>query len=92
MVLTSDHGEMFERGISGHGSRVLYQPVVRIPLMIFEPGQQMGADIYEYTSAVDVLPTLAHLTGQETPVGRKESFCRHTQLPSEPKCLCGTGH
>jgi arylsulfatase A-like enzyme len=67
VVLTSDHGEMFERGISGHGSRVLYQPVVRIPLMIFEPGRQVGADVYEYTSAVDVLPTLAHLTGQESP-------------------------
>ncbi|MGZ9222813.1 MAG: sulfatase/phosphatase domain-containing protein, partial [Anaerolineales bacterium] len=56
-----------ERGISGHGSRVLYQPVVRIPLMIFEPGRQAGTDIYESTSAVDVLPTLAHLTGQKTP-------------------------
>jgi arylsulfatase A-like enzyme len=67
VILTSDHGEMFERGISGHGSRVLYQPVVRIPLMIFEPGRQVGTDIHEYTSAVDVLPTLAHLTGQETP-------------------------
>lgn len=67
VILTSDHGEMFERGISGHGSKVLYQPVVRIPLMIFEPGRQVGADIHEYTSAVDVLPTLAHLTGQETP-------------------------
>jgi arylsulfatase A-like enzyme len=67
VVLTSDHGEMFERGISGHGSKVLYQPVVRIPLMIFEPGRQVGADVHEYTSAVDVLPTLAHLAGQRTP-------------------------
>lgn len=67
LVLTSDHGEMFERGISGHGSKVLYQPVVRIPLLIFEPGRQVGTDIHEYTSAVDVLPTLAHLTGQPTP-------------------------
>jgi arylsulfatase A-like enzyme len=67
VVLTSDHGEMFERGISGHGSRVLYQPVVRIPLLIFEPGRQAGADIHEFTSAVDVLPTLAHLTGQKNP-------------------------
>lgn len=67
VVLTSDHGEMFERGISGHGSRVLYQPVVRIPLLIFEPGREAGADIHEYTSAVDVLPTLAHLTGQKNP-------------------------
>ncbi|HLF73876.1 MAG TPA: sulfatase-like hydrolase/transferase [Anaerolineales bacterium] len=67
LVLTSDHGEMFERGISGHGSSVLYQPVVRIPLLIFEPGRQTAMNIYEYTSAVDVLPTLAHLTGQAAP-------------------------
>jgi len=67
VVLTSDHGEMFERGISGHGSKVLYQPVVRIPLIIFEPGRKVGADVHEYTSAVDVLPTLAHLAGQRTP-------------------------
>lgn len=67
LVLTSDHGEMFERGITGHGSKVLYQPVVRIPLIIFEPGRQSRQDIYEYTSAVDVLPTLAHLTSQKNP-------------------------
>lgn len=67
LVLTSDHGEMFERGITGHGSKVLYQPVVRIPLLIFEPGRQAGENIYEYTSAVDVLPTLAHLTLQNKP-------------------------
>jgi choline-sulfatase len=65
LVLTSDHGEMFERGITGHGSEVLYQPVVRIPLIIFEPGRPARQDIYEYTSAVDVLPTLAHLFTQK---------------------------
>ncbi len=67
LILTSDHGEMFERGITGHGSKVLYQPVVRIPLLIFEPGRQAGEHIYEYTSAVDVLPTLAHLALQNKP-------------------------
>ncbi len=67
LVLTSDHGEMFERGISGHGSKVLYQPVVRVPLVIFEPGRQAGTDIYEHTSAVDLVPTLAHVTGQKEP-------------------------
>ena len=67
LVLTSDHGEMFERGITGHGSKVLYQPVVRVPLMIFEPGRQAGTDVYEYTSAVDLVPTLAHLAGQKEP-------------------------
>jgi len=67
LVLTSDHGEMFERGIGGHGSKPLYQPVVRVPLMIFEPGRETGLDIYEYTSAIDLVPTLAHLAGQTPP-------------------------
>ncbi len=67
LVLTSDHGEMFERGIFGHGSKVLYEPVIRIPLLIFEPGRTEGVDVYEPTSAVDVLPTLAQVTGQKPP-------------------------
>jgi arylsulfatase A-like enzyme len=67
LILTSDHGEMFERGITGHGSSVLYQPVVRVPLIIFEPGRQAGTDIYQYTSAVDLVPTLAHVAQQKKP-------------------------
>ena len=66
VILTSDHGEMFERGIDGHGSDVLYQPVVRIPLVIFEPGRQTGMDIHQPTSAIDILPTLMHLAGKKT--------------------------
>ena len=67
LVLTSDHGEMFERGFAGHGSKLLHQPVVRIPLMIFEPGRDIGMDVHEYTSAIDILPTLSHVTGHNTP-------------------------
>jgi len=33
VVLTSDHGEMFERGITGHKTPVLYGPVVHIPMV-----------------------------------------------------------
>lgn len=65
IVLTSDHGEMFERGIEGHRTPVLYEPVVRVPLMIFEPGRESRTDIYANTSAVDILPTLLHVTGQK---------------------------
>lgn len=64
VVLTADHGELFERGIRGHISPLLYQPVVRIPLLIFEPGRRSRTDIHSLTSAVDVLPTLLHLTGE----------------------------
>ncbi|MGD8403406.1 MAG: sulfatase-like hydrolase/transferase [Anaerolineales bacterium] len=65
LVLTSDHGELFERGIEGHRTPVLYEAVIRVPLLIFEPGRISRMDIYENTSAVDILPTLLHVTGQE---------------------------
>jgi arylsulfatase A-like enzyme len=67
LLVTSDHGEMFERGLIGHGNATLYQPVIRIPLLIFEPGRETAMNIYTPTSAVDVLPTLAHVTGHPIP-------------------------
>ncbi|MBN2146227.1 MAG: sulfatase-like hydrolase/transferase [Anaerolineales bacterium] len=67
LILTSDHGEMFERGIQDHITQVLYQPIVHIPLLIFPPGAQERVDIYESTSAVDLLPTLTHITGHPIP-------------------------
>lgn len=67
VVVTSDHGELFERGISGHSTNALYQPLIRVPLMIFEPGRKTGLAIQAPTSAVDLLPTLSHLTGHEIP-------------------------
>jgi len=67
LVLTSDHGELNERGITGHSTEVLYEPVIRVPLMIFEPGRKTGMDIHQNTSAVDVLPTLTHVTNQPVP-------------------------
>jgi arylsulfatase A-like enzyme len=67
LVLTSDHGEMFERGIVGHQTPAFYQPLLHIPLLIFPPQQKDRIDIYENTSAIDVLPTLAYLNKQEKP-------------------------
>jgi arylsulfatase A-like enzyme len=67
LVLTADHGEMFERGLSGHFHRLLYEGVTHIPLMIFPPGQTERIDVHTTTSAVDVLPTLAYLSGKEVP-------------------------
>jgi len=67
LVLTSDHGEMIERGIVGHMTNALHQPVIRIPLLIFEPGRKTRLDINTATSAIDLLPTLLHLTNQTIP-------------------------
>ena len=63
LVLTSDHGEMFERGLIGHGSPLLYESNVHIPLVISEPGQQVRNDVFSLTSTVDILPTLLEITG-----------------------------
>ena len=67
LVLTSDHGEMFERGIAKHDTNALYEPILRIPLLIFEPGVTTRTDVRAPTSAVDLLPTLAHLSGLPAP-------------------------
>ncbi len=65
VVVTADHGELFERGIEGHSTAVLFQPVVHIPLLIFEPGRTTRLDVTTPTSAVDVMPTLLHVIGQQ---------------------------
>jgi Arylsulfatase A and related enzymes len=84
VVLTADHGELFERGVEGHVSPLLYQPVVRIPLMIFEPGRTARTDVYAKTSAVDLLPTLLHVTG-ENPVDWTEGTVLPPYSSVEPR-------
>lgn len=67
VVFTSDHGEMFERGIKGHNTPVLFNPLVRIPLIIHSPGQQQREDVQAVTSCTDVLPTLLDTVGEPLP-------------------------
>ena len=67
IFVTSDHGEMFERGELGHWTPLLYDPVVHIPLIVTSPGQSARQDVHASTSNVDLLPTIAHLTGSPIP-------------------------
>ncbi|GAB4527255.1 MAG: choline-sulfatase [Anaerolineales bacterium] len=67
IIFTSDHGQMFERGILGHITPVLYEPLLHIPLLIHFPGQTARQDVHLSTSAVDVLPTLMNLAAQPIP-------------------------
>jgi len=76
LILTSDHGEMFERGISGHATKVFFEPVIRVPLLVFEPGRKTRQDIFTPTQAIDLFPTLLHVTGQEIP-----AWCEGGVLP-----------
>ena len=67
LVITSDHGEMFERGEHGHGTPLMYEPVTRVPLLVRAPGQTSRVNVASLTSNLDILPTLLSLAGQTIP-------------------------
>ena len=76
VVLTSDHGEMFERKIWKHTTPTLFEPIVRVPLLITRPGQDERQDVFLPSSCIDILPTLLHLAGRSIP-----SWCEGVVLP-----------
>jgi arylsulfatase A-like enzyme len=57
--------------------------VIRIPLLVFEPGRKVGVNINTSTSAIDVLPTLLHVTGQKIP-DRTEGVVLPPYAPTNP--------
>ncbi len=69
VIVTSDHGQLFERGDHGHGTNLMNEGVLHIPLLISAPGQDRRQDVSVPTSNVDLLPTLLWLTGREIPSG-----------------------
>jgi arylsulfatase A-like enzyme len=69
IVITSDHGQVFERGEFAHGTYLLYDPVIHIPLLISSPGQKERLDIFGPTSSTDIMPTLLSLAGKDIPAG-----------------------
>lgn len=76
VVLTSDHGEIHERGVAGHTNSLLYEPLIRIPLIVSTPGQKTRLDVHMPTSSIDLVPTLLALAGRPIP-----SACEGTVLP-----------
>jgi len=69
VILTSDHGELFERGFQGHGDHLMYEGVLRIPLLIHTPGQTSRNDIHSLTSNTDLIPTLLKIGGKDQLAG-----------------------
>jgi arylsulfatase A-like enzyme len=67
VIITSDHGELFERGEHGHGTPLMYEPVTKIPLLVRAPAQTSRVNVEALTSNVDILPTLLSLGGREIP-------------------------
>lgn len=76
LLVTSDHGELFERGIWEHLTPAMCEPLIHIPLLVARPGQQEREDVHVPTSCVDVMPTLLSLAGQLIP-----EWCEGEILP-----------
>lgn len=76
VIVTSDHGQLFERGVHGHFTPLLYESIIHVPLLISIPGQQERVDIFTPTSTVDLLPTFLHLSDLPIP-----DWCEGEVLP-----------
>lgn len=76
IILTSDHGEMFQKGVSGHSTPLVFEPGVRVPLIISTPGQHQRQDVHALTSTVDLLPSILHIAGKPAP-----AWCEGQPLP-----------
>jgi arylsulfatase A-like enzyme/Tfp pilus assembly protein PilF len=67
VMVTSDHGEgLGEHGELTHGL-LLYEPTLRVPLLVRAPGLAAGRVIQTPVSLVDIAPTLAGLAGESFP-------------------------
>jgi arylsulfatase A-like enzyme len=67
VTVVADHGQLLgEHGRIGHGVD-LFEPVLRVPLLIWESQRREGRVIDSRVSLIDLLPTLAELTGVEPP-------------------------
>jgi arylsulfatase A-like enzyme len=67
VVVASDHGELFgEHTLFGH-SNTLYEPLIRIPLVV--AGESLPKDlvVQEIVSLTDIAPTLLAMAGASAP-------------------------
>ncbi len=73
VAVTSDHGQEFgEHGGRFHG-RTLYNEVMRVPLIVYDPAAERSARaqrVSEPVSVIDVGPTLLDLSGLDRPRGQ----------------------
>ncbi|HWP64743.1 MAG TPA: sulfatase [Candidatus Limnocylindria bacterium] len=69
VIVTADHGELLgEHGQMGHMGRMLYEPLLRVPLVVKRPGGARRGEVIDTpVQLVDLLPTVAQVVGVATP-------------------------
>lgn len=76
IIYTSDHGDMhYSHGLIGKGP-MMYEEVLRVPLIIRFPNGPENKIHEELVSHIDILPTLLELLGNKIPgILHGESLC-----------------
>ncbi|MFC2154238.1 sulfatase [Candidatus Altiarchaeota archaeon] len=71
IIFVSDHGQSFadreNRGRVGH--TILYEEVLRVPLILNIPGQKESAEVQEIVELIDLMPTVLGLLEMDVPEG-----------------------
>ena len=78
IIITSDHGEMLgQHGEITHGYFV-YQPALKVPLILKTPGHSRARKITDTVGIVDIMPTVCSMLNIEIPTpiqGQDLSAC-----------------
>lgn len=61
VILSSDHGEIFSHGYVAHNGEFLYEPLIKIPLIIKIPWKTGGDVKHTLVSQIDIAPTILDL-------------------------------
>jgi arylsulfatase A-like enzyme len=83
LIVTADHGEMLgEHGSVGHMGRMLYEPLVHIPMIIKFPGAShlRGSDDTP-VQLVDLVPTVLDVAGAPPVAGVEGEILPHVTHP-----------
>ncbi len=69
VIVTSDHGEQFmEHGLMFHRHAVLYEQLIRVPLIVWCPSRYTGGRVIEQpVSGVDITPTVLDIAAAPIP-------------------------
>ena len=82
IMVTSDHGEAFgEHGMLRHGFEV-WEPLIRVPLIVYVPGIP-HRNIEARRSLIDLVPTVLDLMGAPAPSGQGVDFVSGRSLVPE---------
>jgi arylsulfatase A-like enzyme len=67
VIVTADHGELFDHNRLYHGGPDLYNGLIHVPLLIHLPGQTHGVRVNDLSQQADLLPTVLDLVGAPVP-------------------------